>query len=84
MMNYLKAHRAKDIKRTQMIICFFMYDDLKKHKKIKINKLFTNMKTRLGINQKDFMLSINFLYAMGKIFYDIEKDNIEFRSDEAK
>ena len=77
MKSYLRAHKAAEIKRSILVISFYVVKSLKR-KTIKLEKLFEQLKKKLGITRKDLVLTLNFLYALGILDYIKETDEIRY------
>ena len=78
MPRYIKTHRSKDIKRSVLVISQHLINEIKKHNDYKLNDMYLYLKNKLNIQQKDFIYSLNFLYALGIISYVKEFDLIRY------
>ncbi len=78
MPRYIKTHRSKDIKRSVLVVSQHLIHEIKKHKDYKLNDMYDYLKDKLKIQQKDFIYSLNFLYALGAISYIKEHDLIRY------
>jgi len=76
MPRYIKTHRSKDLKRSTLVVSKAMLEELKKHGHCKMGDVYNSLKRKLGIHQKDFVYSLNFLYILGKIAYEKEYDMV--------
>lgn len=77
-LKYVNAHRAKDLKRTTLVISNTVLALLKRKKEIKLNDLYLNVNKTLTIHQKDYMIALNFLFVLGAIEYIIDHDSIRY------
>jgi hypothetical protein len=75
---HIGIHRSQDIKRNMFIVSTFMVSALKTKHNILVNDIFELLKTKLGVTQKDFMLAINFLFAIGAIEYQANTDELRY------
>lgn len=75
---HIGTHRSQDIKRSMFIVSTFIVSTLKTRHNILVNDIFELLKTKLGSTQKDFMLAINFLFAIGVIEYQTNTDELRY------
>lgn len=78
MPRYIQTHRSKDLKRSVLVIANFLIKELKVHKEYKLNYMYSFLKNKLGIQPKDFIYTLNFLYILGKITYTKDDDLIRY------
>lgn len=78
MPRYIKTHRSKDLKRSVLVISHYLINQIKKYGDYKLNDMYEYLKNKLKIQQKDFIYSLNFLYALGVISYIKEYDLIRY------
>lgn len=77
-LKYVNAHRAKDLKRTTLVISSAILALLKRKNEIKLNDLYLKINENLTMHQKDYMVALNFLFALGAIEYIIDHDAIRY------
>ena len=72
---YVKTHRTRDINRSVLAVSAQIVDYLsRKNKNSKFNDLLSYLKSAPSLTEKDIMYSINFLYILGKIRYEMAND----------
>jgi hypothetical protein len=78
MSRYIKTHRSKDLKRSVLVISKYLINEIKLHEELKMNDLYLYLKSKLHIQPKDFIYTLNFLYILGVIEYQKSKDTIRY------
>lgn len=72
---YIKTHRSRDVSRSVLVVSKFIYNYLvNKKKKARFNDVYIYIKELISITERDFMYAINFMYILGILKYNKEKD----------
>jgi hypothetical protein len=75
---YIGTHRSKDIQRSTLVIASFIVKILKPKKEVLLIDIFELLKRKLHITQKDFMITLNFLFIIGVIEYEKTTDKLRY------
>jgi len=76
---YIKTHRSRDVKKSILFVSKKILEALNKNSSKKLNDVFIKVQEKLQIKEKDFMLTLTFLFALGVIEYNQKRDMLAYR-----
>ena len=75
---YIKTHRSRDLKRSILFIAKNIVESLMKSEEEKLENIFLKLHKKISLKERDFMLALNFLFALGVIDYDKNCDILRY------
>ncbi len=76
---YLKTHRSRELTRSILFVSKKIVEIISISNREKLNDVFINVQNELAINDKDFMLALNFLFTLNIVEYEKQFDTLVYQ-----
>lgn len=76
---YIGTHRSKDVQRSTLVVASMLIKLIKSKREVFLIELFEQLKQKLHITQKDFMITLNFLFLLDLIEYEKNTDKLRYK-----